>query len=100
MKREWIIGDPKDTFPVDREDVLAAMAEFEVLGNLVGGGFVLGPVRRLVEGQWITVAWAAQWHSFLPGVSSESEATADNALSEPESAPEDPVKPADAEVSD
>lgn len=82
QQRNWqVIGGLADDggeapvfYGLDRDEVRAALVELEPIGNNVGGGFKVLPVRmkvRLGEDgpvEYATIGWRFRWESYVPTV--------------------------------
>lgn len=70
-KRDWqILAD--ETGRLDRQQVLDMLADVEAVGTLLGGVFLLAPIRRQVgDNLYVTVGWQCRWDSTAPAVQPE-----------------------------
>ena len=63
MKRNWNVD------AAEPEEVAELFNDIESIGRCLGGGFVIGAIRREVEGGgYVTIGWDVRYESFVPTV--------------------------------
>lgn len=86
MERTWErVGADQFGGEADRDAVRSRLGDIESIGHLVGGVFLLAPIRAQdpTTGEFKTIGWHMRWDSFAPAGRAADEAPVGDGEPEP-----------------